>query len=173
MYLFVNTMFGYFLFLLKDMYLLLSLLTLLTFLSIYLVTKTVITENKFIYFIFQIASFPILFALQRGNFISILNYCFVLLFSYRILKLKKFDFITLLSLSFAINLRPNQIILCLLLLNSKNIFTFLKLVFKTFAYAGIAFALFLKLNTIFHKEYNLEAFIQNFFLYGKRFLIKI
>ena len=72
--------------------------------------------------------------------------------------------------SFAINLRPNQIILCLLLLNSKNIFTFLKLVFKTFAYAGIAFALFLKLNTIFHKEYNLEAFIQNFFLYGKEVL---
>lgn len=166
MYLFVNTIFGYVLFLLKDMYLLLSLLTLLTFLSIYLVTKTVITENKFIYFIFQIASFPILFALQRGNFISILNYCLVFLFSYRILKLKKFDFITLLSLSLAINLRPNQIILCLLLLNSKNIFTFLKLVFKTFAYAGIAFALFLKLNTIFHKEYNLEAFLQNFFLYG-------
>ena len=80
LYLFVTTIFGFILFLLQDIHLVISLLTILSAFLLYSLTKKFVQEQTYVHYLFQFASFPILFAIQRGNYISILNYCLIFFF---------------------------------------------------------------------------------------------
>ena len=109
LYLLITTFFGLIFSIVKDQLFLISILIIASVASLFLITQKQNTyKNKKLIFLFQLLSFPFLFAIQRGNFISVLNYFLVFVFLFKVFNLQ-INNTSIIALSLAINLRPNQV----------------------------------------------------------------
>ena len=170
LYLLITTFFGLIFSIVKDQLFLISILIIASVASLFLITQKQNTyKNKKLIFLFQLLSFPFLFAIQRGNFISVLNYFLVFVFLFKVFNLQ-INNTSIIALSLAINLRPNQALLLLVFFIIKDNKKAILLMVKTFLISTFVFFASLFINEIFHKDYSLDAFLKNLLLYSNEVL---
>ena len=170
LYLLITTFFGLLFSIVKDQLILISILIIASVSSLFWITQKQNTyKNKKIIFLFQLLSFPFLFAIQRGNFISVINYFLVFIFLFKVLNLQ-INKTSIIALSLAINLRPNQALLLLAFFIIKDNKKAILLMIKTFLTSIIVFFASLLINETFHKDYSLDSFVNNFLLYSNEVL---
>ena len=117
--------------------------------------------NKlFLIFILHLISFPFLFSIQRGNFISTVIYIACALLFFRYYFLDKINFFDVLLFGLIINLRPTYIVFIIIFLDFKNIKFSLIKIFQIISISGLIFYLSLNIVNQYHNLYNLETFLK-------------
>ena len=117
-------------------------------------------KNRFDFYILMIGmilSYPVLMLLSRGNLFSFLATFSTIIFLFLIYQ-KKFSWIAILLLSFAIEFRPNIALLSILFFVYPYK-TALRYIFTTAGISLVTFFLLTKISHLIYPHYSLESFI--------------
>lgn len=166
LYLSTIVIFGYILKIFNNVYLFIGFLSLsLSFLA-YMTLKKYFFEKRYLYTLIILSSFPFYFAIQRGNFISIIVFIILMNVFYKTYFKEPLNFFDLFLLSFIINLRPNLILIVPIFIYKDNIILFFKNGLKLGVSILSIFFLCLKFLSLVINNYSLDVLINNFLLYA-------
>jgi len=166
LYLSTIVVFGYFLKFFNNVFLLITFLSFSMSLLAYMTLKKYFFENRYLYIFIILSSFPFYFAIQRGNFISIIVFIILMNVFYKKYFKESLNFYDLFLLSIIINLRPNLILIVPLFLYKDNIILFFKNSLKLGISILSIFFLCLKYLSLVINNYSIEVLVKNFLLYA-------
>ena len=140
-------------------------------LSIYFISKFFMQDDLDLYVIFftMLFSYTILFVLTRGHIYAFINGVTLMIFFYLIIN-KQYVFISIILLSFIINIRPNAIIFSILFFvyGYKNAFKYTILLL---ALSGIIFIVNLYIAHYLYHDYTWNNFLAAIKIYFELYVI--
>lgn len=160
LHLLFKTLLAYFLSLFQNVTVFILFSTFLTIFGLFKLYKYYFPNKYILIFILHLTSFPFLFSIQRGNFVSTFLYigCAHLFFRYYFSY--KFNFFDVLLLGLIINVRPTFLILLIIFLDFKNIKYSLYKIIQIIIFTGVIFYFSLIIAKQFHNLYNFEIFLK-------------
>ena len=155
----VKTLFAFILSILNNVFLFLLFVSVVLFLLMYLISKKYFYDKSKIIFIFQLTSYPFIFAILRGNFTSILTYLLSSVLLFRYFRKSEHNLLDFLLLAMIVNIRPTLILFIILFIDLKNLKETIKNGLIISLYIISIFFISLSFTSIFHSNYNLQSFL--------------
>ncbi len=166
LHLLIKSFFAFLLSLLNNMYSFIIFISFLLSFSIYSFTKKYFPEERKMLFIFQLTSYPFVFAILRGNLTSILTYLLAAILLIRYYKNSENSFLDLILLAAIVNIRPMFIFFVILFIDIKKPKETIKNMLLLAISAISIFFVTLNIAGVIHPNYDLGNFLKMLFFHG-------